>query len=124
MGVATGFGCKEVYRFPHTTYLYSSCSYLFFFTAASLLFFHKKKCFSFFTNIKVRGLFPLFEKWVNIFPPYMPLPNYLFRHEASLQAVRVHETAWEVSLCQACICMHALCTLQTGLRMVGRNRQE
>ena len=25
MGVATGCGCKEVYRFPHTTYLYSSC---------------------------------------------------------------------------------------------------
>ena len=40
--------------------------------------------FSFFTNIKVRGLFPLFEKWVKICPPYMPLPNYLFRHEALL----------------------------------------
>ena len=25
MGVATGCGCKEVYRFPHTTYTYSSC---------------------------------------------------------------------------------------------------
>ena len=37
MGVATGCGCKEVYRFPHTTYPYSS--YIcFFFTAASLLF--------------------------------------------------------------------------------------
>ena len=24
MGVATGCGCKEVYRFPHTTYPYSS----------------------------------------------------------------------------------------------------
>ena len=24
-GVATGCGCKEVYRFPHTTYPYSSC---------------------------------------------------------------------------------------------------
>ena len=23
--VATGCGCKEVYRFPHTTYPYSSC---------------------------------------------------------------------------------------------------
>ena len=39
MGVATGCGCKEVYRFPHTTYPYSSCicsflqqhSYFFFF---------------------------------------------------------------------------------------------
>ena len=26
MGVATGCGCKEVYRFPHTTYPYSSCT--------------------------------------------------------------------------------------------------
>ena len=25
MGEATGCGCKEVYRFPHTTYPYSSC---------------------------------------------------------------------------------------------------
>ena len=25
MGVATGCGFKEVYRFPHTTYPYSSC---------------------------------------------------------------------------------------------------
>ena len=25
MGVATECGCKEVYRFPHTTYPYSSC---------------------------------------------------------------------------------------------------
>ena len=25
MGVATGCGCKEVYRFPHSTYPYSSC---------------------------------------------------------------------------------------------------
>ena len=24
-GVATGCGCKEVYRFPHITYPYSSC---------------------------------------------------------------------------------------------------
>ena len=28
MGVATGCGCKEVYRFPHTTYPYSYfCSF-------------------------------------------------------------------------------------------------
>ena len=25
MGVATGCSCEEVYRFPHTTYPYSSC---------------------------------------------------------------------------------------------------
>ena len=43
MGVATGCGCKEVYRFPHTTYPL----YLFFFTAASLLFVLFFLCFSF-----------------------------------------------------------------------------
>ena len=47
MGVASGCGCKEVYRFPHTTYPYSSCIYLFFFAAASLLFVHKNFFFSF-----------------------------------------------------------------------------
>ena len=26
MGVVTGCGCKEVYRFPHITYHYSSCT--------------------------------------------------------------------------------------------------
>ena len=35
MGVATGCGCKEVYRFLSLLLLY-----LFFFTAASLLFVH------------------------------------------------------------------------------------
>ena len=25
IGVASGCGCKEVYRFPHVTYPYSSC---------------------------------------------------------------------------------------------------
>ena len=25
MGMASGCGCKEVYRFPHITYPYSSC---------------------------------------------------------------------------------------------------
>ena len=30
MGVATGCGCKEVYRFPHTTYLVSVLFYLLF----------------------------------------------------------------------------------------------
>ena len=47
MGVATGCGCKEVYRFPHTTYPYSSCICSFlqqhpYFTFCSFL-----KCFSF-----------------------------------------------------------------------------
>ena len=48
--VATGCGCKEVYRFPHTTYPYYLSLlllYLFFFTAASLLFVNFVKCFLF-----------------------------------------------------------------------------
>ena len=48
MGVATGCGCKEVYRFPHTTYPYSSCICSFCSsipTSASLLFVHFVKCF-------------------------------------------------------------------------------
>ena len=41
MGVASGCGCKEVYRFPHTlTPLVSAL-----FSAASLFFVHLKKCF-------------------------------------------------------------------------------
>ena len=40
VGVATGCGCKEVYRFPHTTYPYSSSICSFFAAAASLLFVH------------------------------------------------------------------------------------
>ena len=39
MGVASGCGCKEVYRFPHITYSYSSCICSFF-AASSLLFVH------------------------------------------------------------------------------------
>ena len=49
VGVATGCGCKEVYRFPHTTYPSLLLLYLFFFcssipTFCSFFFF---KCFSF-----------------------------------------------------------------------------
>ena len=52
MGVATGYGCKEVhvYRFPHIYYLSLLLLYLFLFAAASLLFVHLKKCFSFLYN--------------------------------------------------------------------------
>ena len=45
MSVASGCGCKEVYKFPHITYLYFSCIYLFVFAAASHV--HFLKCFSF-----------------------------------------------------------------------------
>ena len=38
VGGIYGCGCKEVYRFHHTTYPYSSC--IAFFAAASLLFVH------------------------------------------------------------------------------------
>ena len=46
MGVFSGCGCKEVYRFPHITYPTPLVSALF--AAASLLFVHLKKFFSFF----------------------------------------------------------------------------
>ena len=39
MGVATGCGCKEVYRFPHTTYPYSSCICSFYSSIPTLLVF-------------------------------------------------------------------------------------
>ena len=47
MGVATGCGFKEIYRFPHTTYPYSSCicTYL---LQHPYIFVHLKKFFSFF----------------------------------------------------------------------------
>ena len=43
MGMATGCGCKEVYRFPHTTYPYSSVP----FYSSIPTFCSFKKCFSF-----------------------------------------------------------------------------
>ena len=43
MGVATGCGCKEVYRFPHITYPYSSCICSFLQQHPHFLFFFK--CF-------------------------------------------------------------------------------
>ena len=53
-GVATGCGCKEVYRFPNSTYPYSSCLYLFFFTATSILFVHFlnvfRSCYIYYTT--------------------------------------------------------------------------
>ena len=45
--MSSGCGCKELYRFPHITYPYSSCICSFFAAAASLLFCSFKKCFSF-----------------------------------------------------------------------------
>ena len=48
MGVATGCGFKEIYRFPHTTYPYSSCICTFL-QQHPYFFVHLKKCFSFFT---------------------------------------------------------------------------
>ena len=45
MGVATRCGCKEVYRFPHTTYPYSFC--ICSFCSSIPTFCSLKKCFSF-----------------------------------------------------------------------------
>ena len=46
MGVATGCGFKEIYRFPHTTYPYSSCICTFL-QQHPYFFVHFLKCFSF-----------------------------------------------------------------------------
>ena len=45
MGVATGYGCKEVYRLPHTTYTYSSCICSFLQQHPHLLLIKKRKFF-------------------------------------------------------------------------------
>ena len=47
VGGIYGCGCKEVYRFPHTTYHYSSCICTFL-QQHPYFFVHLKKCFSFF----------------------------------------------------------------------------
>ena len=47
MGVATGCGFKEIYRFTHTTYPYSSCICTFLQQHPYFLV-HFYKCFSFF----------------------------------------------------------------------------
>ena len=44
MGVASGCGCKEVYRFPHIAYPYSSC--ICSFCSSIPTFCSFKKCFS------------------------------------------------------------------------------
>ena len=49
MGVATGCGFKEIYRFPHTTYPYSSCICTFL-QQHPYFFVHFFKCFSFFNT--------------------------------------------------------------------------
>ena len=56
MSVASGCGCKEVYRFPHITYLYSSCicSY---WQQHSYFFVHLNKCFSLHFVIKFYVIF-------------------------------------------------------------------
>ena len=43
MGVASGYGCKEIYRLPHTTYLVSAL-----FCSSIPTFCSFLKCFSFF----------------------------------------------------------------------------
>ena len=56
MSVASGCGCKEVYRFPHITYPYSSC--ICSFLQQHLYFFvHFFKCFHSCNSIEKR-IFP------------------------------------------------------------------
>ena len=51
MGVATGCGFKEIYRFLHTTYPYSSCICIFLQQHPNF-FVNFLKCFSFFIYIE------------------------------------------------------------------------
>ena len=46
MGVASGCGCKEVYRFPYITYPYSSCICSFLQQHLYFLFIKKKMFFA------------------------------------------------------------------------------
>ena len=45
VGEIYGCGCKEVYRFPHTTYPYSSCIFSFLQQHPYFLFIKKKEFF-------------------------------------------------------------------------------
>ena len=45
MSVATGCGFKEIYRFPHSTYPYSSCICTFCSSIPTFCSFKKKKSF-------------------------------------------------------------------------------
>ena len=60
MGVATGCGFKEIYRFPHTTYPYSSCICTFW-QQHPYFFVHLKKFFFVYIyNILLCILSPIF----------------------------------------------------------------
>ena len=65
MGVASGCGCKEVYRFPHITYVYISLLLLYplFFAAASLLFVHLKNVFRFCSGTFLIYVIKKFEQY-------------------------------------------------------------
>ena len=60
MGVASGCGCKEVYRFP--IYI----SFCIFFCSSIPTFVHLKKCFLFFSNNKcthLRAIIYVYKFW-------------------------------------------------------------
>ena len=66
MGVASGCGCKEVYRFPHTTYPYSSCICSFLQQHPYFLFIKKRSflfLFQYFFIIKFYVLNNFFEQY-------------------------------------------------------------
>ena len=66
MGVTTGCGCKEVYRFPHTTYPYSL--HLFFLQQYPyFLFIKKKKSFSFLCPSTKFYVLNIFSRSINTY---------------------------------------------------------
>ena len=58
MGVATGCGCKELYRFPHTTYPYSSCICSFFQQNPYFMFIKKNVFHSLISKLSISLLTP------------------------------------------------------------------
>ena len=75
MGVASGCGCKEVYRFPHVTYIYSSCicSFLQQYHYFSFIFFYiRESCSTFYVGLVHTVPFTQYNAFVAFSPNWLP----------------------------------------------------
>ena len=82
MGVATGCGFKEIYRFPHTTYPYSSCICTFWQQ-------HPYFCFHFVKMILHSYIYTLHSSHSTCITPHTPSP---FAHPTLLNPHPSHLT--------------------------------
>ena len=89
MGVASGCGCKEVYRFSHSTYPYSSCICSFYSSIPTFCSF--LKCFSFFKNYNC---------------PKKQGGGELKRAITRTAFVFSHEVAFTILQCASNVCVH------------------